>query len=225
MTSSTRSVPVDDAWTPDSAAAPNTIHGAALSRVASFCQYARAHTPSDLIFHHPTAAGDPVQLFGVDLAVVVRMAAGWAELLPLVHDGLSEGTRAALDRIGTFGERYDAVRAGGVKLGPVVCSLDGTPLDFDDVTHVAYLLDFVDQVAKRNPITAVTPAISPFNDAMLDAFQVIYDEMPPDAGLDVYVKRAQQIWPEITSSTVTMTMAALATRSTSHFMRTRESVA
>jgi hypothetical protein len=213
MTSSTQSGQDDGVLTPDSAPTPNTIFGAALARVAHFCQYARAHTSGDLIFHRATAGGEPVQLFGVDLAAVLQGAAAWGELLPLVDGGLSEGSRAALDAIGAFRQRYDEIRANGVKLGPVVCSLDSTGLNFDDVTHVTYLLDFVDQVAKRNPISAVPGRLSPFNDAMLDVFQVIIGDMQ-EADLDDTVKRAQRIWPEITRGMVVMTMAALATRST-----------
>jgi hypothetical protein len=222
MTSSTQSGQDDGVLTPDSAPAPNTVFGAALARVAHFCQYARAHTSSDLIFHHADNGGDPVQLFGVDLAAVVQAATAWSELLPVVHGGLSEGTRAALDAIGAFGQRYDQIRAKGVKLGPVVCSLDSTGLNFDDVTHVTYLLDFVDQVAKRNPISAVPGRLSPFNDAMLDVFQVIIGDMQ-EADLDEYVKLARRIWPKISRGMVAMTMAALATRSTVDIVHASES--
>lgn len=205
----------------DPAPAPNSVFGAALARVARFCQHAREHTTSDLIYHHAIPSGDPVQLFGVDLAVMLSAATAWGELLPVMRDGLSQGSRAAIDRIGAYGERYDAIRAGGVKLGPVVSSLDDVRLEMDDVAHVAFLLDFVDQVARRNPITAAPGRLSPFNDAMLDVFQAIHDEMP-DADLDAYVKRAGQIWPGITSGMVTMTMAALATRSTVDYVHSSE---
>lgn len=207
---------------PDTAPAPNGLFGAALARVARFSEYARQHTQSDLIFHHVIPSGDPVQLFGVDLAVMLCAATAWGELLPVMRDGLSQGSRAALERIGAYGQRYDEIRAGGVKLGPMVSSLDSAGLSFDDVTHVAYLLDFVDQVAKRNPITAAPGRLSPFNDAMLDVFQAIHDEMP-DADLDAYVKRAGHIWPGITSGMVTMAMAALATRSTVDYVHSSES--
>ena len=222
MTSSTVSGLDEDVPSPDSAPAPNSVFGAALARVAHFCQHAREHTTSDLVYHHATPSGDPVQLFGVDLAVMLCAATAWGELLPVVRDGLSEGTRAALDRIGAYRARYDAIRVGGVKIGPVVTSLDSAGLSFDDVTHVAYLLDFVDQVAKRNPITAAPGRLSPFNDAMLDVFQAIHDEMP-DADLDACVKRAGHIWPGITSGMVTMAMAALATRSTVDYVHSCES--
>lgn len=222
MTSSTVSGLDEGVPSPDSAPAPNSVFGAALARVAHFCQHAREHTTSDLIYHHATPSGDPVQLFGVDLAVTLCAATAWGELLPVMRDGLSQGSRAALERIGAYGRRYDEIRAGGVKLGPVVSSLDDTPLNMDDVLHVAFLLDFVDQVAKRNPITAAPGRLSPFNDAMLDVFQAIHDEMP-DADLDAYVKRAGHIWPGITSGMVTMAMAALATRSTVDYMHSSES--
>lgn len=221
MTSSTQSGQDDGVLTPDSAPTPDTVFGASLSRVARFCQYARAHTSSDLIFHQETP-GDPVQLFGVDLAVVIHAATAWGELLPLVHDGLVGRSRAAIDRIGAYGQRYDAVRSAGTKYGPVVSSIDSTSLNFDDVAHIAFLLDFVDQVAKHNPISAVTPVPAPFNDTMLDVFQAITAQMP-ESDMEGLVKRARMIWPEITSSVVSLTLTALAARTMHHMQHASES--
>src|SRR5581483_4402128 len=165
MTSSTDSGLAEDVPSPDAAPAPKTVFGACLARVANFGQYARIHSSSDLIFHRATA--------GVDLNVVLHAAGAWMELMPLLDGGLAEGSRIALDRIGAYGEKFDAARRDGRwHRGAVVSSIDDAVLDFTDVAHVAFLLDFVDQVAKRNQITAAPPAPSAFNDAMLDRIEI-----------------------------------------------------
>ncbi|SRR5581483_3975360 len=223
MTSSTDSGLAEDVPSPDAAPAPKTVFGACLARVANFGQYARIHSSSDLIFHRATADGDLVQLFGVDLNVVLQAAGAWMELMPLLDGGLAEGSRIALDRIGAYGEKFDAARRDGRwHRGAVVSSIDDAVLDFTDVAHVAFLLDFVDQVAKRNQITAAPPAPSAFNDAMLDRIEIIYREMP-DADLEAYVKRARLIWPEITSGVVTEALSALALRASFNAPQVTES--
>lgn len=198
----------DDAPSPDPQAAPENLFGAALNRVSRFSEYARDRSPDDLIFHHSMPDGrPPVQLYGADLTMIVRAAIAWRELAPILEGGLARASRDALERVGELLDRYRAI--GESERPRILSSLDGARLHGEDVEHLAYLLDYIDAVAKRNPVAAGAARVTPFDEWVLWRFQEIDRDLPEGALVSDFIAPARRIWPNITAPEVERCVMAL----------------
>lgn len=211
----------------------------ALNRVIGWLDAVRRQHPDASCLSSVRDGSTAHYLYGQDLHIVFGAAGGWAQLIRMFDGGrgLSAEARIALESVRVFTTKYRETILTQ-KPGTPISTLDGAELSSVHVTQIAYIVDFVDTVVRKNsahrdPEPPVN--LDEFTDDMLDALGLLESQLYRDLSegrLKLYSRlhvamelhtRAARVWPALTPQQCGRAAGILAVRTMAQIASEAES--